>query len=172
MLQYMLHPKLNLRLAELGDRTMGCRTSASPVIRSVRHHEHSVHPSIPDFHSPYVSCFRSSFCFMFLFLFTFSVLIRIFRSYLHFPFLFAFSVLIRIFHSYSHFPFHSIFDPQARNLTLTYARFSLPWHVLFDTYTFRSSCMFLSLKLTLIVPRTHCPNLRTLVCLSPEIRGQ
>ena len=69
----MLHPKSNPRLAKLGDRTMGCRTSASPVIRSVRHHDYSVHPSIPDFRSPYVSCFRSSFCFMFPFLFAFSV---------------------------------------------------------------------------------------------------
>ena len=41
-----------------------------------------------------------------------------------------------------------------------------PWYMpnshypdmfLFDTYMFRTSCMFLSLKLTLIVPRTPCP---------------
>ena len=79
---------------------------------------------------------------------------------------------VSCFHSYSHFPFHSIFNPQARTPTLTYAPFSLPWYVLFGTYTFRSSCMFLSLKSTLIVPRTHHPNLRTLVCLSLKIRGQ
>ena len=69
----LLHPKSILRLTELSDRTMGCRTSASPVICSVRHHDYSVHPSVPDFRSPYVSCFRSSFCFMFPFLLAFSV---------------------------------------------------------------------------------------------------
>ena len=79
---------------------------------------------------------------------------------------------VSCFCSYSHFPFHSIFDPQARTPTMTYARFSLPWYVLFGTYTFWSPCMLLSLKSTLIVPRTHRPNLRTLACLSPEIRGQ
>ena len=68
--------------------------------------------------------------------------------------------------------FHSIFDPRTPNLTLTYPQFSLPWYVLFGTYTFQSSCMFLSLKSTLIVPQTHCPNLQTLVCPSPKIRGQ
>ena len=70
----LLHPKSIPRLAELGDRTMGCRTSASPLIHSVRHHDYSVHPSVPDFRSPYVSCFRSPFCFMFLFLFAISIL--------------------------------------------------------------------------------------------------
>ena len=136
----VLHPKSIPRLAEIGDRTMGCRTSASPLIRSVRHHDYSVYPSVPEFRSP-----------------TFHV------SDLHF---------VSRFRSYLHFPFHSIFDPWPWTPTLTYARFSLPWYVLFGTYTFRSSCMFLSLKLTLIVPRTHRPNLWTFVCLSPEIRGQ
>ena len=70
----MLHPKSIPRLAELGDRTKGCRTSASPLIRSVRHHDYSVHPSVPEFRSPYVSCFRSSFCFTFPFVLVFSVL--------------------------------------------------------------------------------------------------
>ena len=70
----MLHPKLIPRLAELGDRTMGCRTSASPAICSVCHHDYSVPSSVPNFHPPpSVSCFRSLFCFMFLFLFTFSI---------------------------------------------------------------------------------------------------
>ena len=70
----MLHPKSIPRLAELGDRTMGCRTSASPAIHSVRHHDYSVPSSVPDFHSPpSISCFQSSFCFMFPFLFAFSV---------------------------------------------------------------------------------------------------
>ena len=93
---YLLHPKSIPRLAELGDHTMGCRTSASPLIRSVRYHDYSVHPSVPEFHSPirpripfthpspnsvspYVSCFRFSLCFMFPFLFAFSVL-SYFRS--------------------------------------------------------------------------------------------
>ena len=72
--EILLHPKSIPRLAELGDHTMGYRTSASPAIRSVRHHDYSVPSSIPDFHSPpSVSCFRSSFCFMFPFLFAFSV---------------------------------------------------------------------------------------------------
>ena len=71
--EILLHPKSIPRLAELGDRTMGCRTSASPVIRSVRHHDYSIHPSIPDFRSPYISCFRSLFCFMFPFFLAFSV---------------------------------------------------------------------------------------------------
>ena len=72
----MLHPKSIPRLAELGDRTMGCRTSASPVIRSVRHHDYSVYPSVPEFRFP--------LCFMFpiFVLFHVSVLIRIFRSVL------------------------------------------------------------------------------------------
>ena len=70
----LLHPKSIPRLAELGDRTTGCRTSASPLIHSACHHDYSVHPSVPEFRFPYVSCFRSSFCFMFPFLFTFSVL--------------------------------------------------------------------------------------------------
>ena len=69
---FLLHPKSIPRLAELGDRTKGCRTSASPLIRSV-------HPSVPEFRSPYISCFRSSFCFTFLFLLAFSVLFY-FRS--------------------------------------------------------------------------------------------
>ena len=138
--EILLHPKSIPRLAKLGDRTMGCRTSASLLIRSVHHHDYSVHPSVPDFHSPYVSCFRSSFCFMF-------------------PFLFAISILF-----YSRTP-----NPEPRTPTLTYARFTLPCYVLFGTDTFRSSCMILSLKSTLIVPRTHHPNLRILVCLSPKI---
>ena len=70
----MLHPKSNLRLAELGDRTMGCRTSASPLICSVRHHDYSIYPSVPEFRSPYVSCSRS--------LVHVSVLIRIFHPIL------------------------------------------------------------------------------------------
>ena len=70
---FLLHPKSIPRLAELGYRTMGCRTSASPLIRSVRHHDYSVHPSVHEFRFPYVSCFRSSFCFMFPFLFAISV---------------------------------------------------------------------------------------------------
>ena len=52
---------------------MGCRTSVSPVICSVRHHDYSVRPSVPEFRSPYVSCFQSSFCFMFPFLFAISI---------------------------------------------------------------------------------------------------
>ena len=67
----LLHPKLIPRLAELGDRTVGCRTSASPLIHSVHHHDYSVYPSVPEFHSPHVSCFWSLFCFMFPFLFAF-----------------------------------------------------------------------------------------------------
>ena len=95
-------------------------------------------------------------------------------SQIPFPPMFHVSDLrfVSCFCSYSHFPFHSIFDPQARTPTLIYPRFSLPWYVLFGTYTFQSSCMILSRKSTLIVPRTHCPNLQTLVCPSPEIRGQ
>ena len=137
----LLHPKSIPRLAELGDRTMGCRTSASPAIRSVHHHDYPVYPFIPKFHSPptfHVSDLRFVSCFC----------------------------------SYSHFPFHSIFNPQTPNPTLIYTRFSLPWYVLFGTYMFQPSCMFLSLKSTLIVPWTHRPNLRTLACLSPEIQGQ
>ena len=77
---WLLHPKSIPRLAELGDHTMGCRTSVSPAIRSVRHHDYSILP-IPSLNSvpPHVSCFRSSSCFMFLFLFAFSVLFY-FRS--------------------------------------------------------------------------------------------
>ena len=50
-----------------------------------------------------------------------------------------------------------------------------PWYMPdshYPTYTFRTSCMFLSLKSTLIVPRTPCPDLRTLTCPSPKIQGQ
>ena len=74
----MLHPKSILRLAELSDRTMGCRTSVSPAISSVHHHDYSVYPSVPEFHSPtfHVSDLR------FVVLFHVSVLIRIFRSVL------------------------------------------------------------------------------------------
>ena len=107
----MLHPKSIPRLTELGDRTMGCRTSASLLIRSVRHHDYFVYPSVPEFCFPYVSCFRSSFCFMFPIFVLFHV------SDLRF---------VSCFHSYSHFPFRSIFDPRAQTPTLTYARFSLP----------------------------------------------
>ena len=70
----LLHPKSIPRLAELGDRTMGCRTSVSPAICSVCHHDYSVYSSIQIPFPLYVSCFRSSFCFMFPFLFTSSVL--------------------------------------------------------------------------------------------------
>ena len=72
----LLHPKWIPRLAELGDRTMGCRTSASPVIRSVHHHDYSVYPSIPEFRSPL------RFMFPIFVLFHVSVLIRIFHSVL------------------------------------------------------------------------------------------
>ena len=41
-----------------------------------------------------------------------------------------------------------------------------------DINTFQTSCMFPSLKSTLIVPRTPCPNLQTSVCLLSEIQGQ
>ena len=69
----LLHPKSIPRLAELGDRTMGCRTSASPLIRSVRHPDYPVHPSVPEFCSPtfHVSDLRFVSCFC---------------SYSHFPF--------------------------------------------------------------------------------------
>ena len=82
--------------------------------------------------------------------------------------LFHVSVSIRIFVSV----LFSIPEPEPQTPTLTYAQSSLPWYVLFGTFTFRSSCMLLSWKLTLIVPRTPRPNLRTLVCLSSEIQGQ
>ena len=72
----LLHPKLIPRLAELGDRTMGCRTSASPVIHSVHHHDYSVYPSVSEFRSPL------RFMFPIFVLFHVSVLIRIFRSVL------------------------------------------------------------------------------------------
>ena len=72
----LLHPKSIPRLAEFGDRTMGCRTSASPVIRSVRHHDCSVYPSISKFRSPL------RFMFPIFVLFHVSVLIRIFHSVL------------------------------------------------------------------------------------------
>ena len=72
----MLHPKSIPRLAELGDRTMGCRTSASPLIRSVRYHDYSVHPSIPEFRFPL------RFMFPIFAFFHVSVLICIFRSVL------------------------------------------------------------------------------------------
>ena len=88
------------------------------------------------------------------------------------PFMFPIFVLFHVSVLIRKCPFRSIFDPRARTPNLTYARFSLPCNVPFGTYTLRPSCMFLSLKSTLIVPRTHHPNLRTLVCLSPEIRGQ
>ena len=71
--EILLHPKSIPRLTELGDRTMGCRTLASPLIRSVRHPDYPVHPSIPEFRSPtfHVSDLRFVSCF---------------RSYSHFPF--------------------------------------------------------------------------------------
>ena len=47
-----------------------------------------------------------------------------------------------------------------------------PDMILFDTYMFQTSCMFLSLKSTLIVPRTPRLNLWTLVCSLSKIRGQ
>ena len=72
----LLHPKSIPRLAELGDRTMGCRTSVSPVIHSVRHHDYSVYPSISEFRSPL------RFMFPIFVLFHVSVLIRIFHSVL------------------------------------------------------------------------------------------
>ena len=68
----MLHP----RLAELGDRTKGCRTSASPLIRSVHYHDYSNHPSVPEFRFPL------RFMFPIFTLFHVSILIRIFRSVL------------------------------------------------------------------------------------------
>ena len=72
--EILLHPKSIPRLTELSDRTKGCRTSASPlIIRSVRHHDYSVHSSVPEFRSPtfHVSDLRFVSCF---------------RSYSHFPF--------------------------------------------------------------------------------------
>ena len=56
-----------------------------------------------------------------------------------------------------------------------------PWHIpnshypdmfLFNTYMFRTSCMFLSLKLTLIVPRTPRLNLWMFNCPLPKTWGQ
>ena len=76
----LLHPKLIPRLAKLGDRTMGCRTLVSPVIRSVRHHDYSIYPSVPEFHSPL------RFMFPIFVLFHVYVLIRIFvLFYFRFP---------------------------------------------------------------------------------------
>ena len=74
--EILLHPKSIPRLAELGDHTMGCRTSASPVIRSVHHHDYSVYPSVPEFRFPL------RFMFPIFILFHVSVLIHIFRSVL------------------------------------------------------------------------------------------
>ena len=73
---HVLHPKSIPRLAELGDCTMGCRTLASPLIRSVHYHDYSVHPSVPEFRFPL------HFMFPIFALFHVSVLIRIFRSVL------------------------------------------------------------------------------------------
>ena len=74
--EILLHPKSIPRLAELGDHTMGCRTSASPLIRSVRYHDYSIHPSVSEFRFPL------HFMFPIFALFHVSVLIRIFRSVL------------------------------------------------------------------------------------------
>ena len=71
-----------------GDHAMGCRTSASPVICSIRHHDYSVYSSFPKscsssrfmflnfalFHVSelrFVSCFWTLLCFMFPLYFTF-----------------------------------------------------------------------------------------------------
>ena len=70
--EILLHPKSIPRLAKLGDHTMGCRTSASPVIHSVCHHDYSVYPSIPECRSPLRFMFPISV------LFHVSVLIHIF----------------------------------------------------------------------------------------------
>ena len=87
-----------------GDHAMGCRTSASPVICSIRHHDYSVYSSFPK------SCSSSRFMFLNFALFHVSEL-----------------RFVSCFRFTSHFcPPCSISVPQTP--TLIYAWFLLPWH--------------------------------------------
>ena len=123
-----------------GHCAMGYGTLASSVMLSI----HSIrHHDYSIYSSIPEFCSPSHFMFLNFALFHVSILLRIFTPLFY-------------FHSPNPWPWYM---PDSH----------YPDMIPFNTYMFQTSCMFLSLKLTLIVPQTPCLNLWTLVCLSPKI---